>query len=556
MTIKILDSMVTKRVAISYLLLGAVDASAADCLKDAREVQSSSGAANATKLRTYLCGTAGRNLIRLEFNRLNDLAAGMLLKGILPPPLGAKVSGARIVKNKVLEEFNHLIAEFGVGDGYSRGAFDVRSALPGPGQDNGLGEPVAIDSDIKVIVAAQAMSTAVDFPDADALGSITSKTEVPKGYELVPLLVAEQQKDFYIFIIWRFMRKDEIDQYSQKVLRFNRLVLDSRFGKRRFRSDRIPREMRLYAYLAQRGLPDDFLLIRGVRSEGGCGDVPFWEFKYFPRQLLLNVVIIENITLTNLPIDGLLGAFTMEPTLRATTAARGFADTNGRNVTGSLGVLAPGGRIVVPLSLVWAPSGEIAELWAGTKKSPPKMPSYAWGPQFEVDAVLVDGQQLTLEGRGANYLSVTTSCECGTCPFIYCWDEAGREWVNAGIVLEFANSPEKVTWDWRKFEGAVLKFRVQEDEAEVTYISGVALDVELFDGTLHSLACNGVHGDEAEPAIELMFHEGAEFSFELPPDMGCDDIKSSTFRLRGYYRRYTDILAATHSCVFANCSPD
>lgn len=539
---KILASMVNKRVAMSYLLLSAVEASAADCLRDARVVGQSSGNANATKLRMYQCGADGRNLVQLEFNRLNDLAVGMLLKGGLPATLGSKLNNVRIIKNRVYEEFNRLIAEFGISETYSQGSFGVSSAVPATQDEEKSHENVDIDSGVKVIVTGQAQDTAIDFPDPDALASITSRSDVPRGYSTVPPYSNSPE----YFYIWRFMREDELPQYEQKVKVFNRLVIDPRFAKRMFR-ERVPREIKLNAYLGQRGLPKDFLFIRGYRNEGGCGDMPFWEFKYFPRRLLLNLVSIENVSMTPVLIDGLTGDFTDEPTLRAITRDGSLANSPSRNVTGPLGVLPPGGRVLVPLGLVWAPTDEIAELWTNSKGSAPKMLSYAWGPQLDVGGVIVAGQRLSLEGRAANFLAVTTSCECGSCPYLYAWDEANLEWMNSGVMLEFANSPAKAMWDWRKFEGAVLRYRVQEDEAEVTSISNVCLDVEMLDGTC--LALTPTVG-EYPTNIDLMFHEGAEYSFELPSDVCRENIRSSTFRLRGHYRRYTDILAATRKCAF------
>ena len=534
---RVLESKVNKRVAVSYLLAGALKCSAADCLKDAREIGASQAGTEATKLRSYLCGANGRNIVQLEFNRMNDLAMSLLLQGKLREPVGSRWRNARIVRNQVLQEFDRLIAEFGAEESSSNASLIVEAALPGSSHSDPTSMPS--DSSAKAIVLAQGDNTAVDFPDPDALASITSRTQVPPGYS--PINGA---------FIWRFMRDEDVRQYSQKVAAYNQVVVDPRFQQQfsRFRSDRIPREMRLYTQLFQKGMPKDFLFIRGYRNDGGCGNIAFWEFRYYPRRLLVEIVAIENVTGAPMRIDGLVGSLSTESGLQP-ISARGATVGAPSNITGSLGTLPSGGVVLVPLGLIWAPSEEIAQLWKDPKRAP-RMLSYSWGARLDVDAVAVNGQTLELEGRSTNFLSVTTSCACGTCPYLHAWDAAAHQWVDTGVMLEFANTAAKTTWDWRRFEGAVLRFRVQEDEAEFTRVSGGRLEVELFNGARHTLFCDAFVGASDETPIDLMFNQSVELSFELPQGVRSEDVRSSTFWLRGYYERYTDMLAATRNCVF------
>lgn len=530
---KVLDSLVSKRIAVAYLLLGAVPVEASDCLGDVRAVGNSIDGAQATRMRLYQCGAAGRNLVQLEFHRLNDLAMGLMLKTGLPSNLGLKLNGIPVVQNRVLEEYQRLISKFGVGESYSQGDFGVRSAAQA---DGGAFEQVSIDQSIKVIVAGQGDEPTVDFPDPDALASIRQHTDVPPGYTSVP------GGGGSYFHIWRFMLRDELTNYPARVRAFNQLVSNPRFGKRMFR-DRVPREIELNRYLAQQGLPQDFLFIRGYRNEVGCGEMVYWEFKYYPRRLLVNLVTIENISSSPQSIDGLTGELTDQPVLRTAPGSTGLASLPSSNMTGSLGVLPPGGRLIVPLSLVWAPADGIAALWeADAGGRPPRMQSYVWGPQLNVGGIVVGGRRLQLEGRAANFLHVTTSCACGSCPYLYAWDEGVGDWVNSGVMLEWANSPTKAMWDWRKFEGAVLRFQVREEEAETTLIEGAGLDIELLDGRRIQLQ---PLNDAATASVELMFNDCMEYSFALPSGVKATEVSSSTFRLLGHYQRYTDLLATT-----------
>lgn len=537
---KVLESKISKRVAVSYLLTGALDCSAANCLKDAREVASAEAGAQATQLRSYLCGADGRGVVQLEFNRMNDLATGLLLQRKLRGPVGDRWRSGRIVSNQVLQEFQRLIAEFGAAPLDEEAILSVEAALPGAAGRGSMS--ATLDASVKTIVPGQGETTAIDFPDPAALASISSHTQVPPGYAAIA--------SDYASFIWRFMREDDVLQYPQKVAAYNQLVVDPRFQRQfsRFRSDRLPREMRLYAQLIQRGMPKDFLFIRGYRNESACSDVRFWEFRYFPRRLLLDVVAIENVSGAAVRIDGLLGQLSTEPGLQPVAAMR-MAAGSAANITGSLGLLPPGGVVLVPLSLTWAPSEEIAQLWKDPRQAP-RMLNYTWGPRLDVSAVAVDGRTLELEGRAANFLSVTTSCPCGSCPYVHAWDATARQWVDTGVMLEFANAAAKTTWDWRRFEGAVLRFRVQEDEAEFTRLGGARLELVLRNGDQHTLWCKAFAGVSDTAPIELMFNQAVELSFTLPRGVRRADVQSSTLWLRGYYERYTDILADNRSCMF------
>lgn len=538
----VIDSKISKRSTVFFLMGSAFAGASADCLKDVREMGKAVQGAQSTRLRSYLCGTNGRSLLQLEFNRLNDLAMGLLLRRTMPEPIGSRWRTARIVENDVSREFNRLISEFGVSEIQENFAqLDIQPALPTSAASD-TRDQTKIDP-INVIVPQQGQSTFVDFPDPDALGSIASRTQIPPGYSLISSESSGTS-------IWRFIREDEVRDYGKQVAAYNSLILAPRFERQfhGFRTDRIPVQMRLYQQLGRNGLPRDFLFVRGFRNEGGCSEIPYWEFKYCPRQLLVNLVTVENVSASPLAIDGLLGDVFASAGLDAVdakNAVRGSA----RNITGPLGTLAPGGIVLIPLSLLWAPSPEIAGLWGGTGRFP-RMATYSWGNRLEVSGVGVGGQVLALEGRAANFLSVTTSCACGSCPYLDAWDSASGRWVNTGVMLEFANSPAARCVDWRQFSGAVLRFRLREDEAEITRIDTAWLEIEMLDGERVVVSCDDLARISEQHPLELAFNESAELTFELPPEISPTQVASTKLFLRGYYERYADTLAKSRPCLF------
>ena len=116
-------------------------------------------------------------------------------------------------------------------------------------------------------------------------------------------------------------------------------------------------------------------------------------------------------------------------------------------------------------------------------------------------------------------------------------------WVRQGKVIDKANSKDKEMTEAKIFPGFRSKFRLAEEELEVSYIDHVKLEVELNNGT----------GITLKPNFEAMAEQDAryatiktgdriEFSFALPPTVKAEDVKQSTLAVTGYYRRYSDLL--------------
>ena len=59
---------------------------------------------------------------------------------------------------------------------------------------------------------------------------------------------------------------------------------------------------------------------------------------------------------------------------------------------------------------------------------------------------------------------------------------ASNAWVRHGKVIDKANSKDKEMTETKTFSGFRSKFRLAEEELEVSYIDHVKLEVELKDG--------------------------------------------------------------------------
>ena len=118
-------------------------------------------------------------------------------------------------------------------------------------------------------------------------------------------------------------------------------------------------------------------------------------------------------------------------------------------------------------------------------------------------------------------------------------------WVSRGKVIDDARGKSKETTQRISFAGFRSKFRLAEEELEVSYIDHVKLEVELNDGTGMTLKPDFAAMDALDSRYAtIKAGDRIEFSFALPPTVKPEDVKQSTLAVTGYYRRYSDLLMA------------
>jgi hypothetical protein len=84
---------------------------AGECLKDSREVKLGEEVA---RLRSYMCNSEdGRPLVHVDFQRLDLIAAGSLIKGPLLPPITRIFGDASFIINKLYTQVSDLFNRFG-----------------------------------------------------------------------------------------------------------------------------------------------------------------------------------------------------------------------------------------------------------------------------------------------------------------------------------------------------------------------------------------------------------------------------------------------------------
>ncbi|MEM7751171.1 MAG: hypothetical protein AAF346_23160, partial [Pseudomonadota bacterium] len=144
----------------------------------------------------------------------------------------------------------------------------------------------------------------------------------------------------------------------------------------------------------------------------------------------------------------------------------------------------------------------------------------------------------------ANFLQLAMGSESGSCPFLMSWDEKTRGWVDHGKVLHAARGAEHEMSEVKTFDGFVGRFQLQEREAELAKIDRAFLDIETVNGNMIRLLTDHpkLRSQDSQRAL-LHWGELAEFKFELPEWIKPSDVVRSNLHLRGYYERYSEIVA-------------
>ena len=142
-------------------------------------------------------------------------------------------------------------------------------------------------------------------------------------------------------------------------------------------------------------------------------------------------------------------------------------------------------------------------------------------------------------------MQLASFSEEGSCPYLYSWDDGHNTWVYHGKVIHVANGKGKEVTERKTFNGLRSKFRLGEEELEVSYIDYVKLEVELNDGTRMTLRSDfAAMSAQDERYATIKAGDRLEFSFALPQTLKPEDVKQSTLVVTGYYRRYSDLLMA------------
>ena len=572
----------------------------AQCVASFREIKFSDGSA---RVKNYVCKTEGSATpdIRVEFDRLSEAAAGNLIEGEPYPDLDKAFGKVRLVNNAVAIETKKLFDQFGAKSVEETCyAFQVASAAGGKGYASNADNNCGKRAMWYLTFPDRENLTTLQFPLPADIEYYQANSDWPHGYsffykggeycegETSPILCT---------FIWRAANAGDIANYEA-----NQAAYDKALGLDDYTPEQAEQDIangesvdveaetddtdiwantpkRYFAlvnYLTRKGFPGDFLFITGEASECGGGV----DFAIHIRQMVLDVAFIQNISSKPLSIEALLGSEVQAANLR--TAAAGGASAR---VDLSTAEIKPGETVAVPLAISFvmadslkhqfenateaaktfkriesAPAGTVFELNDDSIDPPtvvkkaresfgartaPKPATYFYGPEVAVKGLVVGGKDIVFDQASRNFMQLTAGEGYGSCPYLYSWDDGDKAWVRHGKVIDDANSKDREMTETKTFPGFRSKFRLAEEELEVSYIDHVKLEVQLNNGTGMTLKPNfAAMAEQDARYATIKAGDRIEFSFALPPTVKAEDVKQSTLAVTGYYRRYSDLLMA------------
>lgn len=570
--------------AASASLVGLATTATAQCIKDAREAKFGQG--NAT-LTTYLCKAEGETTpsIRVEFHRLSEAAAAGVIAGKPWPEVSAVIGKARVVDNGVRKEAANLYANYGITE-EREDAFHFQAT---GSEAPELSEKVSAGTGRKPI-------TYLTYPDTEGLTgqnmALPDEDKVVRATQRWPDGMKFYYKgdecklgDYNCIMLWRYFSAEDLQRFEERWQAHQAImrVENPDFAASMDNNEEpIPTPgsgpLKLLSYLTKDTWPDDFVVVVG--SYNGCGGG--YDFSYYPRQMVLDVAVVQNVSSKPMSVGDLLGTEVDDTGLRPPAPPmRGVVAAGVVPIQGKVGKLAPGERALVPLKMTFvAPkglagqfSGKLADarkVYAQYEKLPagavvkedppgeqntlqkakesfrppelPKVTPYMWGPELTLKGLNVDGKRIILDEQSANFLELTAGEGYGSCPFLYSYDDAARTWVSHGKVIDNADDATKEMTQDVAITAFATRFRIAEEELEMSEINRVVLKVQRKSGEDLVLLPDDMRLKEKDDRyVRILAGRAINVSFSLPPGTRPDDVTGSTLSVTGYYRRYSSM---------------
>lgn len=556
----------------------------AQCVKDAREATFGQGNA---KLTTFVCKSEGETApsIRVEFHRLSEAAAAGVIAGKPWPEVSAVIGKARIVDNGVRQEAANLYKTYGITE-EREDAFHFQATGSEATEET---EKISAGVGRKPI-------TYLTYPDTEGLTG--QNMSLPDDDKIVRSTARwpDDMKFYYkgddckpgnysCIMLWRYLVTEDVQRFEERWQAHQAMmrVENPDFAATMDSNEEpIPTPgsgpLKLLSYLTKDNWPEDFVVVVG--SYNGCGGG--YDFSYYPRQMVLDIAVVQNVSSKAITVGELLGTQVEDSGLRPPAPPmRGVVAAGVVPIDGKVGKLAPGERALVPLKMTFvAPKGLAAQfsgklgdarkvyaqyekLPAGTvvKEEPPgeqntlqkakesfrapelpKVTPYIWGPEQTLKGLNVDGKRVILDEQSANFLELTAGEGYGSCPFLYSYDETARSWVSHGKVIDNADDPSKEMTQDVDISAFSTRFRLAEEELEMSEINRVVLNITRKDGSQALLMPDDVRlHDKDDRYVRILAGRAVNISFSLPAGMRADEVASSKLSITGYYRRYSSM---------------
>lgn len=343
--------------------------------------------------------------------------------------------------------------------------------------------------------------------------------------------------------------------------------------------------IRLYSYIANQYLPEDFLI--AFLTQGfGCGDSGSLEFRIIPRPLSIDILLVENTSSESIRIDGFMGRENdshMLRTIEEDNEVLKVADQTFLNYY-PLIVLKPDERIIIPLRIkfgqLYEPMREALlsdrkllkdylyrQLMAFNKiggmidipyftndgkvggQFHPKtlialienadidnesiVSEYVYDCSVFIDKISINGSWMNVREYDSKYLVIQNGYQRGSCPYIYTYHKEKKKWVLKDHVLINRDESGKEGEDEMIMSPMDNRIMIKEEDDEVSYINHVYLKIINDNGSIKKIYPKDrrINQDDNEYLV-LRQGEAHELSFNENRLLKSDNIR---LVIKGYY---------------------
>ena len=538
----------------------------------------------------------------LRYLWLDATTSSFLVAGRFDPALARLLPASPVViHNPVFQKLRDVVDRFGrpdqIGGTYSLQA-KGESAVPAEWTD-----PSNTRNKLRVYAAQQD----IVWPDVPALGAVFKTTEWPRNYNMTYAEASdptawrkpEGNIDFQNAAIscvrlhvpisaemltnyWTSMKELE-NAISRKELKHNGVTNIVFNDLAQSKKDTLMnKSIDAMLYFGERGWPEDFLLVFGDASIGGCGEGAEYDYSFGfyakPRKLFTLVAVIEPRH-KDLQIEHVRYLADFKEQLRK-------LQEGGEPQNSPPGVISvkKGEMAVVPLRIELRydldefrpmtdanaakkvydrikslklstvkftgresdyigerhPAPPLRTVFSKSVSSfrPPEAPTitrtYVFGPAFSLNTLRIKGTDVAVRKAPATAVAYLGGAEEGSCPFLFVSngvDDPSR----MGRVLIGASKKNLARTEEIKLPRETLSFFISEQEPEVTFLDTVSVK-------------DSSSGAERLIVSNVVLHPGDAREFLIPKEF----VGEITLKLRGYYEplrleRFVDSIPAPNT---------
>jgi hypothetical protein len=571
-------------------------ARAGTCLLDTREIKIEE--TQSVRLRELRCRSDRDAAVSLsiQFQRLDEVAAGVLLNNGKAPWFDGMYPGTRVLDNEVLREYRKLIRNFGAARRIKEGQIEGSFAL----DVQGLAQPEVKERtknarrSAEKVVETYELPKLFDMPMVDEIQQILKQPAWPENlnFEYVTGPVDASSRDLINFTqVWRYLNRADIDNYAANLKRLNGVLgIRNKVG-------RPIKAIPLLQYLTANGWPAHFLYASWTIGSDGCDPEFGFGSQYF--EFNVDVVLMRNLSTKALAVSSLIGASVGAATLREQTKEeRPFS--GGAKLPVFEQMLQPGQALLIPLRLNFngaqgtgtesadreaavegrrnaearyqqimrARQGSMIPFTifstrklglkrgaeentyqlAKTRESfkphtEPVRTNYAFGPEWNLTGIQIGDEKIDFERREPSFIALTLGDGFGSCPILYAWSSAHKRHERFGKVIHKAKSLANKQTETIAFDGWIPSFRLEEEELEVARLDQVRAVIRLADGSIRDLSQRDhrlAHVDGR--AFDLWSGEKVDINFRLPRNVTAADVVETRLVINGHYDRYSTLL--------------